>query len=664
MLEARPISPRARRRLYFWIVASAFLLRLLYFAEHSRSPFFHQPVLDEKFFDTMAVALVEDRDVGDTNPSFRSLLYPAYLAFCYSVAGSTADPHGWGYGVALIGQHLMGIFCACLVASLTLRVFGQIKAAVVSAALWLLAGPPLFFEGELLGETLFGLLFLLFVRALLACDAKAPWWNWVGAGVLLAVAVQVRPNVMIVAPIFFLALWQARPQGGGHWGWVERARRGGAALLGLLLTLIFVALLQLPWLGSLAVLPSAGGVNLYLGNKRSADGMIPRQDNFTAAGSVYQDSVQLFAEQVYREETGISKVEPAALSRFWLGKTLDEIAHDPGRWLILMGKKCLLLVWDEEIPNNKSYRFILREESTLLRWLPTSFAWLLALAVAGSFVAWPSLDRLSALQIWRVSALFGIGIVCFFVNARYRLPLWPLLAVMAGGVAHRDFWRLRGKTALVLAAGVLLLTLPNWMQVTLPNEGRDYFFRSVAHFERGNYEEARQDAQQAVDLDPRDWASYFQLGTAAMALGDDEVAYGIFSRVVFLVPEEPRGFNNLGIIAERLGRVGEAYVAYDRATQLSRTFTPPWVNAALLELRAGDLARARLRLSHLAAANEDSIPYLCARAFLARDEGDLAESERWLEKARQRNPELVQQLIENNQRRLLSTFQVTRANGS
>jgi Tfp pilus assembly protein PilF len=649
-------SRRRRRRLFGWVAAAAIVLRLLYFAEHGGSAFFERPMLDEKFHDTVARALVADHELASINPSFRTLLYPAYLALCYRAAtpeGGVID-QGWGYSLAVLGQHLMGVLNALLVAALALRLYGRVAAGAVAAALFLLAGPPLYFEGELLAETLFGLLLLALLWLLARCRVDGHWQLWLAAGALLALAAQARPNALALLLAFPLAAWwQAGAADRGM-----RLRRAGAALAGCAVGLGLLGALQAPWVGELSWLPSAGGVNLYLGNKRSADGMIPRQDEHASAGDVYRDSVQIFAEEVFRREHGRDPRSAGEVSSYWLGRTLDEVAADPAAWVGLMGRKLLLLVWDAEIPNNKSYAFALLEESRLLPWLPVRFGGLLALAAAGAVLGWRRADRHLLLWLLASAILFALGVALFFVNARYRLPLWPLLAVLAGGLASsRLELAARGRLAALAAALGLALALPNWTGARLPSLGRDYFFRSIAWLDRGDLDRAAADADRAAALDPGELAAVFQQGTVALARGDDGRAHELFSRVAFQLPTEPRAFNNMGVAAERLGRVHEAYLAYERAVEVSATFSPAWINAALIDLRAGQLDEAERRLAHVARLDGDSIPALCARAFLARDRGRVAAARRLLERAAARDPELVAQLVADNARRLQPLFQ-------
>jgi tetratricopeptide (TPR) repeat protein len=643
-----------RWRPLFWVVFFGLLLRFAYFAEHGRSAFFDVPLLDETFYDAAARALLGagGADLAELNPSFRSLGYPAFLAACYALGGDS------GRIVAVGAQHLFGVATALLAAALAFRLFKSPAAAAAAAAIYLLAGPPLYFEGELLAETLFTFEIALVALLLTFCRPGAGLAPWLSAGFAIGIAAQTRPNALLaLGALLALAAWprDPAPAAGSPAGGLRAAAAGSLAALA---ALLLCAAMQLPLVGRFELLPSQGGVNFYLGNKRGADGMIPRQAVATSYGDSYRDSVQVWSEEVFRQEKGgdpAAPVPPAELSRFWTAKTLREIAAAPVAWLGLLARKTVYLFSNAEIPNNKSYAFVLAEESRLLPWLPLRFCLLLALATAGLWVAAKVGDRPSLVAVLLLAALLAAGVIAFFVNARFRLPLWPLLAACGGGALLLPRLETKARRAAVAAALVfgLLSFLAPPTPAQLPGPGRDYFFRSLAHFEKGNYEKARADAAVAVKREPRDAAIRVQLGNSALAAGDQDAAYQAFVQAVALMPAEPRGFNNLGVVFERLGKFGDAYAAYLRATELSADFSPPWINAALLELRAGLYDRAAAHLDQVAERSADSVPYLCARAFLLDVRGEKLAARRLLAQALHRDPEAVEELARKNRQPLL-----------
>lgn len=624
------------------------LLRFLYFAERSQSAFFNVPLLDEKFYDAAASGLLGQGQLGSLDASFRSLGYPVFLALWYQLGGDS------GRILATCMQHLLGLGTALLVALLSFRLFRNHLAAAAAAAIYLFAGPPLYFEGELLAETLFTFEVALVAFLLARCGDGRGLFPWILAGTAIGLACETRPNALLtLGALFALALFGQNTAGHDD-DKTARWRAAAAGGLATLAVLCLAAWLQMPWVGRFELLPSQGGVNFYLGNRAGADGMIPRQSAATSYGDAYRDSVQVWAEQEYRLEGGRETASPGEISRFYTRKALHEIVADPAAWLELVLRKVVYLISNTEIPNNKSYSFALAEESRLLPLLPMRFFLLFALAGAGAFIGWRHGERRVWLSLLLPAALLAAGAIAFFVNARFRLPLWPLLAALGGGIL---LWRGlgRGERAVALGLALLLGTLslvapPS--QEQLPGPGRDLFFRSLAYFEKGAYALALADAEQAVLLEPNDAAAIVQLGNVALALGDTEKAYAAFGRAIWVLPAEPRGFNNLGLVFEKLGKYGDAYAAYLRAIDLSTNYSPPLINAALLELRAGLLDRAEVHLEQAAASQGDSVPYLCARAFLLQGRGRLEEATRLLEEATRRDEETTAQLYRENQSKL------------
>ena len=412
-------------------------------------------------------------------------------------------------------------------------------------------------------------------------------------------------------------------------------------------------------------MPTAGGINFYLGNKAGADGMIPRQDESVTYGEEYRDSVQVFAVEHYREGLGTDggteePIDPAAVSRYWTARTVDEIRGDPRRWLGLMGRKILYLAWNREIPNNKNYAFIRKEESALLRRLPVRWWLLLALAPLGLAHARGRGDR--RLLYWTAAwlGLYALGLVLFFVNSRYRIPMWPATAILAGGalpwlaelrplggrggkLQRRRAWGKLAASA-ATAAAVVALSLPNWLGVPPQSYARDFFFRSLAQLEKGDLEAAEADARKSVELDAGDAAAQFQLGNTALAAGHFEVAFQSYVAAASLAPDEPRIFNNLGILNERWERPAGAYRSYLVALSLAPDYAPALLNAALLELRAGLADRAAEKLRRAADLRVDTVVLTCARAFLERARGREDEARDLLEAARRRDPETAARL--------------------
>ena len=664
---------RSLQRPLLWVAMVAIAVRLPHLLEVVGSAFFDVPILDEAFYDLAAQRLADGTSIGDLNPGFRPLLYPALLALCRLLS---ADH---GTFLALTAQHALGIFTCLLVTSFAGRLFQRATAAVVAGILYALAAPPLFYEGRLLITTLFTFLVVAFLVVLGHCRLAGhrEWRSlrrlgpWLAAGALLAVVVQARANALVFVLAFPLVSMFDRARSAGR---VQRHLPWIAATTATLVGLTLIAALQTPWLGAFRLLPGAGGVNLYLGNERGADGMVPRQDRHTVYGDVYRDSVQLFAADEYRLHMGRDG-SPAEVSRYWLGRSAQEFRADPAGRLSLLARKAWLLVWPPEVPNNLSYSFVAEHESAILRHLPVRWGWLLPLAAAGAWIAFRRRGRASdGLRLAWLSALglfHAVTVIAFFVAGRFRIPLWPLAAILAAGasVAIADTARRRGSLrldrhmdrrdagiALALTLAVFGIGHVRWPGVELPSQARDFFYRSLAHQDSGQFDAALADARRAAALEPDNPQALFQLGTVALALEDWTLARDALFDASRMLHVEPRPFNNLGIALEGLGHHGDAYAAYLRALEVGPEFSPAWTNAAHLELRAGrvDLAASKIaRAEELErAAGRQTVYALTARAFLARDLGHDQQARRAWDAAVAEDEAVARQLLRDNARRL------------
>jgi len=112
---------------------------------------------------------------------------------------------------------------------------------------------------------------------------------------------------------------------------------------------------------------------------------------------------------------------------------MDEIWEDPSRWLGLMGRKVAYLFNDWEQYNNLSYGYQ-KARFTFLRFNPLGWGCLLLGAFGGLWMGWPRMERSRAGAVALLLLAYAAGLLLFFVSARFRLPLAPLLCVFCGGI--------------------------------------------------------------------------------------------------------------------------------------------------------------------------------------------------------------------------------------
>lgn len=624
------------------------IVRIGYFVEHAHSPFFGAPVLDEKYYDTVAKMLLAGGDLHELH-GFRPLLYPMFLAFFYKLGGA------WGVDLALLAQHLLGIATGLIVTLLAARLFRHRLCGVAAGTLYLLAPVPLFFEGELLIESSYLFLICLNLLLLLRAAGSIGWRSallWPLCGSLTILASQARANILVFLAVYPLfAAWR--------W-WRERNTAALMPLLGLggaLLMMILWGFINMRQSDHFTLLPNQGGVNLFLGNERGANGMFtgedvvvklselnlratdkapPAQDRI-AFGTQYQDAVEVWARSEYaaamRAQGREPQTDPMAISKYWTRRTVDEILADPQAWLRLMAKKSWLMFWNNEVPNNKSFAFFQTEFSWLLV-LPVRWVVLLMLAPAGIWAASRCGNRNALFIVLAYAGLYSAGSIAFFICDRYRYPVWPAMAVLAGGGLLALVETIRQhkprRTICILAGTMLMaaLSLHNWFGVTLPNFAHDYQFRSMAGYDKGNFQQALADIDRSLALDPLDSASLYQRGNVLFALNRLDDAAKDYEQTLKFIPGNAGVWNNLGMTLDELGRTDEALVAFQHATECTLPSKNAFLNSALIQIRLGRLDDATATLDKLDKLNGASeAATLAIRSVIERRRGNSRQAD-------------------------------------
>jgi Tfp pilus assembly protein PilF len=615
------------------------IVRAGFLVEHARSPSFGVLTLDQKYYDTVARMLLAGEDIHQLH-GLRPLLYPMFVAVFYKLGGAH------GIDLAVVAQHFLGVLTGVLVAWLGARLFRHRLSGLAGGLLYLLAPVPLCFEGELLIESSY--IFLICLGLLLILHAAGVAGGkggllWLLCGALTVLTAQGRPNILV-----FMAVYPCF----AGWRW-WRGRQAGALLP--LLGLIGGMIMGIPWgfvnkmqSGHFQVIPGAGGVNLYFGNKRTADGMEPEQERRVTYGERYEDSGEVWAREEYeaamRAQGRQPETNPKAISQYWTGRAMGEIKAAPAAWLRLMVKKCWLMLWNAEVPNNKAFAF-LQTEYTWLRLLPVRWVVLLMLAPAGIWVAakWGNRDALFILLFY--AFIYSAANIAFFICDRYRYPVWPVMAAIGGGglVAFVEtirchYWR----GALGLAVGMAMmatLSLPNWYGARLPSFARDYLFRSIAWYEKGHFPEALSDIDRSVALDPGDVTALQQRGNVLLALNRWEEARQDYERTLKISSEDAGIWNNYGIALDGLGQTNEALEAFRRAMECRPPSQSAFFAMAFEQIRRGRLEDAVSTLDQFDKLEKSpNAIALAIRSVLARRRGDAAQAGALEQQARALDP--------------------------
>ena len=115
-------------------------------------------------------------------------------------------------------------------------------------------------------------------------------------------------------------------------------------------------------------------------------------------------------------------------SRFW-----NHIGTHPIQWLNLMLRKSYYFLNSYEQYDNKTYSFH-KARHPHLRYNPIHWGALLTLAVLGALAALEREEhRKIAIAAMLAFAIYAAGTILFYTSNRFRVPMLPLLAILASG---------------------------------------------------------------------------------------------------------------------------------------------------------------------------------------------------------------------------------------
>ena len=584
---------QSARLVVLW--GAAFGLRLLYVLQSQQSPFYDFPLIDAKTYIHAAKAMELGHWHGGDQVFWQPPLYPYFLGVLYALF----DP---GFTLPRIVQAALGATNCLLIFWLGRRVFAPAVGwiAAVAAALY---GPFIFFEGEFLPPVLALMLNLLVLLALLhAVDEGRRLWL---PGLLLGLSALCVANVLVFIPV--AALWLV---------WHVRAAPVRERLLRLVPFLLGVAVAIAPvtlrnWLvaDDLVLISSNGGLNFYIGN--NAD---------------YQRTVAVQPGPAWAELTARPRVEEGLIrasdqSRFFFAEAWEYIRDQPLDYLRLQGYKFYLFWHGDEIGRNQDLYFA-RQYSGLLQillWkygLAFPFGLLAPLALVGLGLAWHRgvLHTPGPLLMVSFAGMYALSVVAFFISARYRLPVVPVLLVFAA-YGGRELWALWGRGArwVVYAVGgaVLLLGVAcnfGAGPMNMDGDAQTHYRLGFVFDKKGLPINASAAYHRALEFDPDlKWARY-NLASIYARRGEYGRAGAVYRDFIRRYPGEPRAKMALGSVYLQTRRYAEAIRVY------RQLLVEPDADVADLQGRigyahtqAGQLERAAKAYGALVAARPDSL---------------------------------------------------------
>jgi tetratricopeptide (TPR) repeat protein len=398
--------------------------------------------------------------------------------------------------------------------------------------------------------------------------------------------------------------------------WRTSLRRAGLLLLGAALIVLPVAARNAREPSGSFQLQGFGGLNFYIGNSPHGSGTATFR-----VGSGW--------ESLWGEAARAGALTAASQDRYYVRKTFAEIAQEPWRFIRLLAAKAVWSVQADEIRDSLSFTFF-AEAVPLLGWLP-GFGLVFALAAAGAAGLIQRRRAPVELIAWLVAS--WITVAFLVVGLRYRLPLVPPLAVLAGyGVAALlDAWAGRGESSARGTGRLVRLAVPLAALVA---------GAVVSHLWRHSPSHALSE----------EWAMTGDALNSERRLSEAESAY---RRALALDDRSAIAWKGLGVTLYNANRLEEARQAHERAISIDPGFADAYLRLAFVEGRLGRLDTAVTLLRKAAAILPYDVPIrraLGQHLFATRDyRGAIVELE-WVIARTPSDPQLLTMLAEARRR--------------
>jgi tetratricopeptide (TPR) repeat protein len=523
----------------------ALAVRAVYFAELHDSPFFAVLVGDARRYDAWAREIVAGDWLG-SGVFYQAPLYPYFLALVYKLAG----PSTWT--IRLL-QASAGA-AACVFLALAGKRFFSPRTGWLTGSMLALYPPAMFFDG-LLQKASLGLLFLTVLLYVLSEVESGRRSTWLFAGLAMGGLILLRENAMVLVPV--VALWLV----------VESRRLGIAKIvervallsLGVALFLVPVGLRNQAVGGGFLITTSQAGSNFFIGNNLEANG---RYRPLRSHGG--DARVERFDAKELAEASEGRSLSADEVSDYWFGRATAYIRSHPTHWLRLMLGKWLL-VWNAaEIVDTDSIEAY-GDSSRLLATLSASwhFGFLAPLALAG---VWLTKSRWR--RLWLLYAMLltvAASVALFYVVARYRYPLTPLLMLFAAAAIIEGHTLLKQRRLSALAAAVVVLLVAgivtNWPLAAaggIDSRATNYLNLGVTLSAEGDPGAAIPQLEQAITLAPNFAPAYEALGRALTRVDRPTEAIPHFESVLDVEPRNAEAHNQLAHLMIQTGRLDDA----------------------------------------------------------------------------------------------------------
>ena len=282
-------------------------------------------MVDSLNYDRWARNIIHGNFLGEG--AFKhSPLYPYFLAFIYFLFGASLK-------TAIIVQFILSAICSVLLYLITRDLFSR-KVGFISAVIFSLYGPSLFFESNLLSVTFINFINICLLISVYYSIERKKYINWCITGLLFGLAILARPNILLFSFFlcFFIYFYQKTTCTYKHIFF------SFIVLLSTTLLIVSTSIIRNKIIiDEFLITVNTGGINFYLGNHKNATGYHDNVGQLGLKANEQSNTAKDIASFLSKKKLSYEET-----SKYWYKNALEDILENPVRWLQLLAKKSIL----------------------------------------------------------------------------------------------------------------------------------------------------------------------------------------------------------------------------------------------------------------------------------------------------------------------------------
>ena len=571
----------------FLILAAGLAIKVVYLFASQASPFYEPLLLDPAYYHEWAQRIASGNLIDP--PVFYGLpLYPFFLGLCYKVFGGSLL-------MAKLVQLLLGLATIFLVYRIGTKLFSE-SVGLLAAFLAAVYGPLFFNEQILIPEAIGIPLYAAAFYVVCLSEEAATVKKAALLGLLLGLAALTKANALLFAFIY-VPFWFFRDPR----SFAAKSKIAAVSFLTLLAVLAPVAAHNYFFGKDKVLLTSHAGLNFYVGNHPNAQGVFEAPEGTGTNVEAQREGARVVAEKAMGRS-----LKPSEVSAYWSGRAKEFIRQNPGRFARLCVKKIALFFDARELSDLEDFEFS-KELVGFLRLPWPGFAFLGPFFLLGLAVSLGKMRHAGTFILWVGSYLAGL--VFFFVNARYRLPVlsvfFPLAAaglLFVWRALKSAEWGKLFLAIVLLGAGVGLTRL------NLVGADTSVFYVNAgdAVAKKGDVRKAEAFYGEALRINPDNAKASLAMGLTLSKMNRPEDAEKYYRDAIAADPSNSQSYNNLGLWYDNQGRLDEAEKCFLKAIELKPSSFQPHNNLGMVYGKLGQNEKAKEELETALKLNPES----------------------------------------------------------